>query len=74
MIDDLRLMIEKEPLQSAIIDHRSKMLPTSILTRQEMLAKLAPVCARLPAQRVQVQRTVMRKVWDKPESKAEAGR
>lgn len=24
MIDDLRLMIEETPLQSAIIDHRSK--------------------------------------------------
>ena len=41
MIDDFRLMIEKNFTKSAIIDHRSKMLSASIQTRQEMLAKLA---------------------------------
>jgi hypothetical protein len=41
MIDDFRLMIEKNFTKSAIIDHRSKMLSASIQTRQEMLTKLA---------------------------------
>lgn len=31
MIDDLRLMIEETPLQSAIIDHRSKMLEAEVV-------------------------------------------
>jgi len=53
MIDDFSLMIEKRPLQSAIIGHRSKMLPASILTRQEMLAKgQTGACLRPPARTV----------------------
>jgi hypothetical protein len=56
MIDDIRLMIEKNVMQSTIINRRSKMLSSFIQSRQEMLAKLA------------------RKVWDMPESKAEARR
>jgi len=61
MMDDFRLMIEKNVMQSTIINRRSKMLSSFIQTRQEMLANLAPVC---------VLRTCRRKVWDMPEDKA----